>query len=310
MKLLRALLRRLTASSLFLLIVGLFILVVFWNRIVIVVPAGSAGVKWDLLFGGTRLSYGPLREGLHLIFPWDHVVTYDARLQAHQQEYDVVTRDGLQVKIGVSFRWRIDPAYVAELHHDIGPGYLHSLLVPIIGSVTREVIANYVAADLVGEQRGNIQQNVYAQIVSRKNANGVGSETDAEAGDMILLRDVLIKSLVLPEHLRSAIEKKLEQAQVVEEFRFRLEREKLESQRKAVEAEGIESLNRVLSENYLKWRGIEATSDLAKSANSKVIVIGGGSSGLPVILNADGQATAANATNAAATQQSGSVKGR
>jgi regulator of protease activity HflC (stomatin/prohibitin superfamily) len=292
MKVFRKLLRHLTSGTIFVLILSTFVLVVFWNRMIIVIPAGAAGVKWELFFGGTRLTHGALQEGLHVIFPWDRIYTYNARLQHHEQDYDVVSRDALQAKVGVSFRWRIDPVNLARLHSGLGPNYLDSFLIPIIGSVTREVISQYDAADLVSSRRGIIQQRVYDEVVSRVNATGIGAEGEPQAGDMVFLRDVLIKNVVLPDQLRNAIERKLEQAQVVEEFRFRLERERVESQRKAVEAQGIESLNASLSEKYLKWRGIEATSELARSPNSKVIVIGGGAGGLPVIFNADGQSPA------------------
>jgi hypothetical protein len=109
--------------------------------------------------------------------------------------------------------------------------------------------------------------------------------------DFVTLTDVLLKDVTLPFRVRSAVERKLEQAQITQEYSFRIEREKLESQRKQIEAQGIQAFQQTvqagISENYLKWRGIEATLQLAQSPNSKVVIVGGGSNGLPLILNTE-----------------------
>lgn len=286
MKILRAMFRRMTAGAVFVLLVGLFMLVVFWNRMVIVVPAGSAGVMWQMFFGGTRLDYGPMREGLHVILPWDRIYIYDTRLQSRDQDYDAVSSDGLHLKVSLTFRWRAFPKQLAYLHRYIGPGYPETLLVPLVGSVSREVISGYRAEDLYSTRRNDIQKEILSRLLSHKTELG---GTLFEDGQLVTLADMLIRNVTLPGQLQKAIENKLEQAQIVQEYRFRVEREKLESERKAVEAEGIrkfqETVTPAISGSYLKWRGIEATMELSKSPNSKIVIIGSGEGGLPVILD-------------------------
>ncbi|MEI8180641.1 prohibitin family protein [Aestuariivirga sp.] len=310
MRVLRAMFRRLTAGVIFTLLVGLFVLVVFWNRTVLSVPPGSVGVMWYLFFGGTRLTSPVVEEGLHLTFPWDRLYIYDARLQSRDEDFIVISQDGLQFRMTLTFRWRVNPNTTPALQKLYGPDYLESLLVPEIGSVTREIVSRYDVEMLVSDRRSIVGKEVYEQLVSRARANGIGAETalgdtknmsharangisaETASGDtknVIMLRDVLIREVDLPEQLQKAISNKLEQAQIVGEYKYRVERERLESQRKAVEAEGIrnfqETVTPAISDSYLKWRGIEATMELSKSPNSKVVIIGSGQGGLPVILD-------------------------
>lgn len=296
MRIARAVFRRLTAGSVFALLVGLFVLVVFWNRIVIVVPGGSGGAMWQLFFGGTRVNYGPIREGLHLIFPWDRIYIYDTRLQSRDQDYAVVSSDGLHLNVSMTLRWRAFPNQLGYLHRFLGPDYLETMLVPLVGSISREVMSQHQAEDIYSLKRNSIQAEILGRI--RANKTEVGG-TVVEDGKLVAVVDVLIREVTLPEQLRTAIQNKLEQAQIVQEYRYRVEREELESQRKAVEAKGIrtfqETVTPAISESYLKWRGIEATMELSKSPNSKVVIIGSGQGGLPVILDGFGRQEAAPA---------------
>lgn len=294
MKILRSVFRRLTAGIIFTLLVGLFVLVVFWNRIVLSVPPGSVGVMWYLFFGGTRIASPVVEEGLHLTFPWDRLYIYDARLQSRDEDYVVISQDGLQFRMTLTFRWRVNPNKTPALQKLYGPDYLESLLVPEIGSVTREIVSRYDVGMLVSERRSVVGKEVYDQLVSHARSNGVGAETaSGDTKNVIMLRDVLIREVDLPEQLQKAIRDKLEQAQIVEEYKYRVDRERLESQRKAVEAEGIrnfqETVTPAISDSYLKWRGIEATMELSKSPNSKIVIMGSGEGGLPVILDGFGR---------------------
>lgn len=284
-------LKRLKISGGFFLLVALFVLIVCWNRIVITTPPGHGGVVWHLLFGGTRTADRSMGEGVHIVLPWNRVFDYNLRLQNHRATYNVVTSDGLQVKVGVGFRWRANPDHLGTLHRKFGPGYRDTLIVPAIGSITRHVISRYDAADLVSERRNLIQQEVYNTVISDRIKNGIGGVEGNSAGKVVLLEDTLIYNVELPEAVRRAIEDKLRQAQLVEEYRYRVQREELESQRKAAEAQGIRRFQEIVASNmsntYLRWRGIEATLELARSPNSKIVVIGNQQSGgLPLILDA------------------------
>lgn len=297
--------RRLKISGSFFLLVSLFVLIICWDRIVITTAAGHGAVVWHLLFGGTRTSEKSMGEGMHLVFPWNRVYDYNLRLQNFRTSYNVVTADGLQVKIGLGFRWRVNPDRLGTLHQQFGPGYRDILLVPAIGSIARHVISRYNAADLVSERRNAIQQEIYSEVISDRIRNGIGSDATGQADKVILLEDILIYDVDLPASVRQAIEEKLRQAQLVEEYRFRVQREVLESERKATEARGIRTFQQIvasnMSNNYLRWRGIEATLELSRSPNSKVVVIGNQQSGgLPLILDSadHGSGTAVQKTPA------------
>jgi regulator of protease activity HflC (stomatin/prohibitin superfamily) len=105
---------------------------------------------------------------------------------------------------------------------------------------------------------------------------------------VLILYDILVTGIELPAAIVAAINRKTEQYYIAEEYKFRVEREKRESERKKIEAEGIrdfqQTVSQGISDSYLRWRGIEATLQLSQSTNSKVIVIGTGKDGLPVIL--------------------------
>lgn len=290
--------KRLKVSSIFFLLVSLFVLVVCWERIVITIPPGHGGVLWHLLFGGTRTADEAMGEGVKVIFPWNRIYDYDLRLQNFDTSYQVVTNDGLQVTVDVSFRWRANAADLGALHQRFGPQYRDTLLVPAIGSITRHVISRYDVDDLVSEKRNTIQQEIFDSVISESVRNGIGSSTSTNQTSVVLLEDILITVVELPVNVRTAIESKLQQAQLVEEYRYRVQREELESQRKAVEADGIRQFQAIVASNmtpaYLRWRGIEATLELARSPNSKVVVIGNErSGGLPLILDGADRSTPA-----------------
>ena len=151
-------------------------------------------------------------------------------------------------------------------------------------------MSRYAVDDLVSEKRNTIQREIFNLVVSDSIQNGIGPSTLTNQTNVVLLEDILITGVELPGNVRTAIESKLQQAQLVEEYRYRVQREELESQRKAVEADGIRQFQAIvasnMTNNYLRWRGIEATLELARSPNSKVVVIGNDKSGgMPLILD-------------------------
>jgi regulator of protease activity HflC (stomatin/prohibitin superfamily) len=284
--------RRISLGLSFTVFIGLFLLIILWDRMVFTTPVGHTSIVWHRLFwSGERTSRGPLAEGLHIILPWDLFFTYDLRLQYHKEKYQVVSKDGLHFDVEVAFRWRAVPQNIRILNQNIGPDYLNKLLVPEVGSVTREVVANYTAEALYTEARSDVQHAIYEEVTKDALPNGIGHRDRQSKNhqDVVILKDVLVKRVELPKHIQQAIERKLEQDQVAQEYRFRVEREKLESERKRIEAEGIrvfqETVTPAISESYLRWRGIEATLKLSQSPNSKVVVIGNSATGLPLILD-------------------------
>ena len=280
--------RRLLTTSLFSLLVALFLVAMLWHRMIITVPAGHAGVMWWRFFGGTDVSAPPKDEGLHIIFPWDHLIIYDARLQEYTGDFAVVANNGLNLQVTATIRWRARRKRLGELHKTIGPGYLQRLLVPEVGSILRETISKHKAEDLYANDRRAVQVAIYQALVATV-GNGIGDLSDDDTADLISLTDVLITEVKLPDTLRDAIERKFAQAELVEEYKFRVQREELESQRKEIEATGIHKFQEIvtpaISDAYLRWSGIEATLKLAQSPNSKVVIVGNGPGGMPIILN-------------------------
>jgi regulator of protease activity HflC (stomatin/prohibitin superfamily) len=243
----------------------------------------------------------PYSEGIHLIYPWNRMYLYNIRLQQVSHTYDVLTNDGLDVKAEVTIRWKPIEADLGKLHRDIGPDYIDTLLVPLVGAFVREEVARYPPDALYSPVRLVIQESVRAKT---KQALMSRFYPENKRESYLLVEDVLIRNVVLPAEVRQAIEEKVVQKHIAESYKYRLDRERQEAERKAIEAEGIRrfqaAINSTISEGYLKWKGIDATLELAKSHNAKVVVIGAGKDGLPIILGgADGvQVPAAPATGA------------
>ena len=282
--------RRLSTRLAFAVLVCAFVVIVLWKHIIITVPAGYSGIVWWRFFGGTDTVSEPLQEGLRAIFPWDKVFLYETRLQEHSTRYDVVSNDGLHLKIDVSIRWRALPRNLGLLHKSVGSEYREKLLIPEIGSFARQTISLYDAEDFYAKKRAEVQQKIYNSVVDRHVTNGIGARSDDGSPDhLILLVDILVTGVTLPLSLQQAILRKLEEAERVEQHKYRVQLEELESQRKAIEADGIRRFQEIvtptISDAYLRWSGIQATLQMAQSPNSKVVIVGNGPGGLPVILN-------------------------
>lgn len=268
-----------------------------------VVPAGHGGVLWRALAGGTVRGV-VLSEGVHVIAPWNRVFLYDMRQHEETRTYSAIAGNGLSIEVDIGFIYHLRPQTLATLHQKVGPDYLEVLLMSQIGTVARDSIARWPADALYGPDRAKIEADIFNRLVDRANLNNITSAakaqikgeadiiksgTDSDEDDYFELDNVMIREVTLPEQVQSAIRRKIEQQEMVLEYQHRLDRERLESERKAVEAEGIrkfqETVQQGISDTYLAWRGIEATVQLATSNNAKVVVIGNNSHGLPIIFN-------------------------
>jgi prohibitin 1 len=286
-------LRRVSLGGSFIVLILCFLFVILYRQMVFTVPVGHTSVLWHRVhFASTKISEGPLSEGIKIIMPWDKLYTYDLRLQSRRQSYQVVSKDGLHFNLTLFFRWRAVPKNIVELNQTLGPDYVEKLLIPEIGSTTREIAAHYSAEDLYTSERVLVQKEIYDTVTNDAIKNGVVSQTDHDDPkhqDVVVLADILIEKIEVPLQIKTAIENKLEQAQIAQEYEYRLQRERLESKRKLIEAEGIRDFQKTvapaITESYLRWRGIEATLRLSESENSKVVVIGNSATGLPLILD-------------------------
>ena len=260
----------------------------------VTVPSGHVGLLWKRFGYGTVLDPRQLRdEGLRFVFPWNKLFIYDLRLQSATETYNAISSDGVSLTATVNIRFRLERDAIPVLHQAIGPNFLQSLVLPGIGSLTREVMSEYTAEQVYSTARKEIQDKIRDLATARLGEKMMEREGEEESyrislQDTMSLYDTLVYGIDLPQLVVAAINRKTEQYYISEEYKFRVEREKRESERKKIEAEGIRAFQQIvsqgISDSYLRWRGIEATLQLAQSNNSKVVIIGGGKDGLPIIL--------------------------
>src|SRR5579864_6705378 len=288
----------------------LLIAVVLWPYVVISVPTGQVGVLWYRLIGfdpyclclvrGTVLDPKEIREeGLHLILPWNKLYLYDLRLESTTQTYNAISKDGVSMSVQVSLRYQLQHNSVAVLHKFIGPNYFATVISPEIGSQTRQVISRYTAEQVYtsreqiqAEIRDSGQKALGASLNKLVQPEAMEQPDPKHYNDFlqsaIQLLDTLVLSIELPPAIVAAINRQTEQYYLIQEYKFRVEREAQESKRKQIEANGIAAFQRTvsqgISDSYLRWRGIEATLALAQSPNAKIVIIGTNKDGLPIIL--------------------------
>src|SRR5262245_20510805 len=309
------------------LLASLLLITILFPYVVITVPSGHVGVLWKRCNGydfycwcfvgrGTILDPRELRdEGLHLVWPWDKLYIYSLRLQSSTQTYNAISKDGVSVAAQINMRFQLLHNYVGVLHKFIGPQYLASVVDPEIGSRAREVISQYTAQEVYtsreaiqakireGAQKSlstHLDRLVQPEAMEQPDPKGYNDFLQ----NSIQLLDTLVLSIELPPEIVGAINRQTQHYYEIQEYKYRVEREAQESTRKQIEANGIAAFQRTVSEgisdSYLRWRGIEATLALAQSRNSKIVIIGGGKDGLPVILgNVDGVAGSASKATAA-----------
>jgi regulator of protease activity HflC (stomatin/prohibitin superfamily) len=282
--------------------------IVLYPYVVVNVPSGYVGVLWKRFRGGTVLDPRYLKdEGMRLILPWDRLFLYDLRLQSRTDTYTAISKDGVNVTAGINIRYRLKHDSVPQLHQSIGENYVQTLVVPEIGNRMREIIADYLAEEVYSTKRQEIQDKIRARAEAMLGEKMMERQESEDSGPyriplyaMLNLVDTLILGIELPQSIVTAINRKLEQYYIAQEYTFRVEREVKESERKKIEAEGIREFQQIvsqgISDSYLRWRGIEATLQLSTSPNSKVVIIGGGKDGVPIILgNTDAAAPPATA---------------
>lgn len=255
-------------------LIVLFAVVFFWRHIVHTINPGEAAVMWKR-FTGTEIDRVYL-EGTHVIWPWNKLYVYDLRVQKIDSEVPVLSTDGLEIEIDVAIRFRPEERTLPQLHQNVGPDYAERIVIPQVVSAVREVFGKYRPEQLYTLRT----EDVHDQLLARA-AKGIREK-------FLLIDDVIISRIELPESVQNAIQAKLAQEQEALAYEYRLVTEQREAERKKIEATGISEFQRAvtpgITQQYLQWRGIEATLELAKSNNAKLVIVGG-RDGLPLILN-------------------------
>ena len=224
-------------------------------------------------------------EGTHFKWPWNRVYPYDIRLQTLTTTFDALSSDGLSVSLTVSMRWMLVEQDLGALHKEIGPKYIDSMLLPTLSSIVRHELAENTSLELFSSVRLEMQARVLAEMKQQMTLKYRPMDVRES---YVVVEDVLFAGVVLPPSVANAINDKMIAQQRSDTYRYRLSSERQESERKAIEADGIRAfqatVNSSISPGYLQWKGIDATLELAKSNNAKVVVIGGGKDGMPIIL--------------------------
>ncbi len=257
-------------------IIALLLVIIFSSNMFYTVDPGERAIIFRKYTTGLDKD-NIFQPGFQIVAPWNDFIKYNVREQSQEESLDVLDKNGLTLMVDVFVRY--NPIYkkIAYLHEDIGPGYVGVVVVPEVRSAVRRVMGKFAAEEIYSTRRAEVEQEIY-------------SETEKALDNKnILMQTLLIRSITLPEQLKQAIETKLKQEQEALAYTFRLEREKSEAERRRIEAEGIAHYNNILSasltDKILKQKGIDATIELAKSANTKLVVVGSGKDGLPLILN-------------------------
>jgi prohibitin 1 len=252
-------------------LLGLIAIIFLFNSI-IKVPTGSVTVL--TLFG--RVTGEVLPEGIHVINPLKSANDISIRTQEIKESASTPSSEGLVMNLDTSLIYHVNPEKAAEIFRSVGPRYVDVLVEPNLRAAIREATASHSANALYTGEREMVAKQVFEELSSKLGERGVTVES-------VLLRDIQ-----LPLTLKASIETKQQAEQEALAMNFRLQKEKQEAERKRIEAAGIRDFQQIvaqgISTQLLEWKGIEATENLAKSPNSKVVVIGNSKNGLPLIL--------------------------
>jgi regulator of protease activity HflC (stomatin/prohibitin superfamily) len=217
-----------------------------------------------------------VQPGFHTKAPWNEVYVYNVQETSRDENMDILDKSGLSIHMDITVRFNPMPDKIGYIYEKFNVDYINVLVIPEMRSVVRQVMGRFTAEEIYSTKRAEVESTIKAEAEKVLLANNV---------NMVAL---LIRSIVLPDQIRTAIESKLQQEQEALAYQFRLDKEKSEAERKRIAAEGESRANNIinnsLSDKLLKMRGIEATLELAKSPNSKVVIVGSSKDGLPMIL--------------------------
>lgn len=261
-----------------------FIFAGLLSKCVVQINAGQIGVK--SLFG--KVQNDVLSSGLHFINPFIDVQRLDIKTQNYtmsgihdegQKSGDdairVLTSDGLEVTIDLTVLYKLLPSEAPKLVRETGVDYTDKIVRPLTRTKIRDNSVYYEAVSLYSNKRDEFQQRIFRSIDEDFKKRG------------LILEQLLVRNITLPQSVKTTIEQKINAEQDAQKMQFVLLKEKQEAERKRVEAQGIADYQRIinigLTDQQLQYEQIKAYLELAKSPNSKVIIMGKGNA--PVILD-------------------------
>jgi regulator of protease activity HflC (stomatin/prohibitin superfamily) len=170
---------------------------------IVVIPDGAAGVRVSQLWGARP---GTLYPGVHIVTPLvDSVAIYDTREQVYttlaaenlKQKGDVLTvqaREGLNIGLAVSVRYRLDPRRLDSIHTNLPQPVGEEVVAPVVATIYRQIAPNYVTKEIFATKREELRQKAAQDITARL------------GGDGIIVREVLLRDLVLPAEYAKGLE--------------------------------------------------------------------------------------------------------
>lgn len=256
-------------------IIAAILLFAFSSSIFYTVESGERAVLFKKFAGGLDKE-NIIPPGFGMKAPWNNLHVYEVRERSVEEKMDVLDKNGLSISVDVSVRFNPIFNQIGHLHENFGVNYVNSLVVPEVRSAVRQVMGRYTSEEIYSTKRGEVEADIKTETDKSLRAN------------FIQMRAMLIRSIILPDQIKTAIENKLKEEQEALAYRFKLDKEQSEAERMRIQAEGEAKANAIinssLTKELLKMRGIEATLKLAESPNAKIIVVGGGEDGLPLIL--------------------------
>jgi len=237
-----------------------------------IIPAGHTGVI-DFLGNVSDIT---LKPGVNLVNPMAKIEKMSIKTQEMREVMSVPSKEGLSVDLEISLLFKLDSDMANQIYKTVGPNYVDIILVPQFRSVVRGVTARYEAKALYTASREKLAEEILTELDKLVGPRGITVE------------QAPLRQIQLPSRLTQSIEEKLQAEQESQRMAFILQKEEQEADRKRIEARGIadfqDIVSKGISDQLLKWKGIEATEKLANSPNSKIVVIGSGKDGLPLIL--------------------------
>ena len=259
-------------------VVALVLVIAFSSSIFYNVAATERAVVF-YKFGDGLDKENVVTPGFNVKAPWNDVFIYDVAEKKREEGMDVLDKNGLSIAVDITVRFY--PVYdkIGFIHEQYNRGYEETLVIPEVRSSVRQVMGRYTAEEIYSTKRPEVEAAIKEET----------REVLSAPGNNVEMKSLLIRSIKLPDQIKMAIENKLKQEQEALAYQFRLEKEKSEAERKRIAAEGEATANKIINSSLtpelLRMRGIEATKEIANSPNAKVIVVGGGEDGLPLILN-------------------------
>ncbi|MEA2029797.1 MAG: prohibitin family protein [Campylobacterota bacterium] len=256
------------------LLITALIVMALWHRVVITIHSGEAGVLFKR-WSGTVIDK-VYEEGFYIIPPWDIMTKYSLRVQEIKHTIPILSNQGLEIDVKLSIRYRPDATMLGVLHQRVGPDYVRRVIIPEIEAVVRKQFGQLNDEEIYTSKKAILEtiSNLATKELATK---------------FIILDNLIVRKLKFPAKIMRSIQEKINQYHRFKEYEYKIAKERLEVDRKIIEANGIrryiDIISKDLTPQYLSWKGIEATLNLAESKNSKLILIGSGKNGLPLILN-------------------------